>query len=49
MKVFKIFPTALFISIALHGANAGFWGRGKQDEASLDQHLEFEQEDLIRR
>jgi hypothetical protein len=46
MKVFKAFHTALFISIALHGANAGLWGSGKQDEAPLDRHLESRQENL---
>jgi hypothetical protein len=51
MKVFKIFPPALFIAIALHGANAGVsdWGPGKQDVAPLDQHLESGQEHLIGR
>jgi hypothetical protein len=50
MKVFKVFPAALFISIALRGANAaGTWGRGKQDVAPLDRHLESGQEHLIGR
>ena len=50
MKVVKVFPVALFISIALHGANAaGIWGRGKQDVSPLDLHLESAQEHLISR
>jgi hypothetical protein len=54
MKVFKVFATALFISIVLHGANAGFWGRGKKEAkrlnaAPLDQPFDSGQEDLIAR
>lgn len=54
MKVIKAFSTALFISIVLHGANAGFWSRHKQEAkpphvVPLDRHLESGQEDLAGR